>query len=188
MFNYLIDDSGVLTGPVEFPLVPGIGVQRPSNAVALSIELSPAPEGFAWAYDNGSLQQKVDCRGDVYSTETGMRETWNALGELPEGFTQLPWPGGFHIWADNAWQIDEQAQLADHKRVALIKRDALLRDAVLRIAPLQYAEDIGDASPEEQLQLLEWKLYSVELNRIEKQSGFPSLITWPVAPGAAANT
>ena len=33
--------------------------------------------------------------------------------------------------------------------------------------------------------LIEWKLYSVELNRIEKQVGFPDEITWPVAPGAA---
>ena len=185
MFNYLIDDSGALTGPVEFPLVPGIGLQLPSNAVTLNLELSPAREGFAWAYDNGSLQQRVDCRGDVFRTDTGQRETWTALGELPQGFTRLPWPGGFHAWVDNAWQLDEAAQLADHKRLALVRRDALLRDAVLRIAPLQYAEDIGDASHEEQLQLLEWKLYSVELNRIEKQAGFPGEVTWPAVPGAS---
>lgn len=185
MFNYLIDDSGALTGPVEFPLVPGIGLQLPSNAVTLSIELSPAPSGFAWAYVNGSLQQQADYRGDVYRTDTGMRQTWTALGELPEGFTSLPWPGGFHAWVDNAWQVDDVAQLADRKRVVLAQRDVLLRDAVLRIAPLQYAEEIGDANHDEQLLLIEWKLYSVELNRIEKQVGFPDEITWPVAPGAA---
>jgi hypothetical protein len=184
MFNYLIDDSGALTGPVEFPLVPGIGVQLPGNAVTLSIELSAAPNGYAWAYDNGSLQQKLDFRGDVYHTDTGIRETWIALGDLPEGFTTQPWPGGFHSWVDNAWQLDTAAQSADLKRIALTRRDTLLRDAVLRIAPLQYAEDIGDASHEEQLQLLEWKLYSVELNRLEKQSGFPEEITWPAVPGA----
>ncbi|MBP5945074.1 MULTISPECIES: tail fiber assembly protein [Pseudomonas] len=185
MFNYLIDDSGALTGPVEFPLVPGIGVQLPSNAVTLSIELSPAPSGYAWAYDNGSLQQKLDLRGDVYRTNTGIREVWTALGDIPEGFTKLPWPGGFHAWVDNAWQIDQAAQLADLKRVVLVKRDTLLREAVLRIAPLQYAEDIGDASHDEQLLLLEWKLYSVELNRIEKQPGFPQEVSWPVIPGAS---
>jgi hypothetical protein len=78
--------------------------------------------------------------------------------------------------------LDDQARLADVRNQVFTKRDALLRDAVLRIAPLQYAEDIGDASHEEQLQLLEWKLYSVELNRIEQQAGFPSEITWPVVP------
>jgi hypothetical protein len=110
------------------------------------------------------------------------------LGELPETFTTQPWPGDFHVWRDNAWQLDEQAQLADARQQTLQARDALLREAVLRIAPLQYAEDIGDASHEEQLQLLEWKLYSVELNRIEKQPGFPAQITWPIVPGTIANT
>lgn len=184
MFNYLIDDSGALVGPVEFQPVPGLGLQLPSNAVTLSIELAPAPEGFAWAYDNGSLQQRVDCRGDVYRTDTGIRQTWTRLGELPEGFTQLPWPGGFHAWVENTWQVDEAAQLADLKRVVLAQRDALLRDAVLRIAPLQYAEDIGDADHNEQLLLIEWKLYSVELNRLDKQSGFPHEFIWPAVPGA----
>lgn len=187
MFNYLIDDSGALTGPVEFPVVPGIGVQLPSNAVTLSIELSPSPEGFAWAYVNGALQQQADFRGDVYRTDTCIRETWTGLGALPEGYTTQPWPGGFHVWIDGRWQVNEEARLADVKKMALSRRDALLRDAVLRIAPLQYAEDIGDASHEEQLQLLEWKLYSVELNRIEKQAGFPNEINWPASPGISLN-
>jgi hypothetical protein len=54
----------------------------------------------------------------------------------------------------------------------------------LRIAPLQYAEDIGDASHDEQLALMEWKLYSVELSRIEQQASFPTEIVWPRAPGS----
>ena len=184
MFNYLIDDSGALSGPVEFPVVPGIGMQLPGNAVTLSIELSPPPGGFAWAYVKGALQQQADFRGDVYRTDTGLRETWTTLGELPEGFTTQPWPGGFHMWINNTWQVDEAARLTDLKKVVLAQRDALLRDVVLRIAPLQYAEDIGDANHEEQLQLLEWKLYGVELNRIEQQAGFPSEISWPVVPGS----
>ena len=52
----------------------------------------------------------------------------------------------------------------------------------------QYAEDIGDASHDEQLRLLEWKLYSVELNRIEKLPGFPEQITWPIAPGTTVDS
>lgn len=184
MFNYLIDDSGALFGPVEFPIVPGVGVQLPSNAVTLSIELSPPPDGFAWAYVKGALQQQADFRGDVYRTDTGLRETWTTLGELPEGFTTQPWPGGFHMWIDNTWKVDEAARLADLKKVVFAQRDALLRDAILRIAPLQYAEDIGDASHEEQLQLLEWKLYSVELNRLEQQANFPAEIDWPQVPAS----
>ena len=47
------------------------------------------------------------------------------------------------------------------------------------------AANFRDADHDEQLLLIEWKLYSVELNRIEKQPGFPDDITWPIAPGTA---
>ncbi|MFJ4197538.1 tail fiber assembly protein [Pseudomonas sp. NPDC089534] len=186
MYNYLIDRSGALIGPVEFTPVPGLGVQLPDNAVTLNLELSPAPNGFAWAHINGALQQQPDFRGDVYRTETGTRETWTALGALPEGYTTLPWPGGFHVWDDGAWRIDDEARLVDLAKTTLTRRDTLLRDAVLRIAPLQYAVDIGDASAEEQQRLLDWKRYSVALNRIDRQAGFPDGIDWPAMPGTSS--
>jgi len=183
MFNYLIDNSGALFGPVEFPIVPGIGIQLPSNAVTLGIELSPAPATHTWAFIEGALQLQADYRGDVYRTDNGFRETRIELGDLPEGYTTHARPSAYHRWFNCAWEFDERAELADLERQALKSRDALLRDAVLRIAPLQYAEDIGDASHDEQLALLEWKLYSVELNRIEQVAGFPVDIVWPLVPG-----
>ncbi|WP_433899121.1 tail fiber assembly protein [Pseudomonas sp. PSE1(2024)] len=188
MFNYLFDGAGVLSGPVEFFVTPGIGIQLPGNAVELSFEL-PAPEsGRTWALINGVPREVIDRRGPVFRKDGGGQQIWSELGELPETLTTQPWPGEFHVWRDNAWQLDEQARLHSVSQQILEERDTLLRDAVLRIAPLQYAEDIGDASHEEQLQLLEWKLYSVELNRIEKQAGFPEEITWPVVPGTTLNT
>lgn len=81
---------------------------------------------------------------------------------------------------------DQALQLADLKREALAKRDELLREAVQNISPFQYAEDIGDASDQEQSALMEWKRYSVELNRIQHQAGFPIDINWPVMPEPAA--
>lgn len=186
MFNYLIDDSGALVGPVEFPIVPGIGVQLPSNAITLGIELSKAPIAQTWAFVEGALQLKADYRGDVYRTDTGFRETWAELGNLPQGYTTQVCPGAYHRWVKDAWVLDEKAHLADLERQVLTKRDTLLRDAVGRIAPLQYAEDIGDATHDEQLALMEWKLYSVELNRVERQVSFPIEINWPMAPGSTA--
>ncbi|RON43944.1 phage tail protein [Pseudomonas frederiksbergensis] len=186
MFNYLIDDSGALAGPVEFPVVPGIGVQLPSNAITLGIELSKAPVAHTWAFVEDALQLKADCRGDVYRTDTGFRETWVELGDLPQGYTTQVWPGTYYRWVNEAWALDEKAHLADLEHQALTKRDTLLRDAVVRIAPLQYAEDIGDASHDEQLALMEWKLYSVELNRIERQTDFPTEVVWPPVPGTVA--
>ncbi|MBK5416859.1 tail fiber assembly protein [Pseudomonas sp. TH31] len=186
MFNYLFDNSGVLSGPVEFFVTPGIGIQLPANAVELSYEL-PLPEhGRTWALVNNVPREVIDRRGPVYRKAGGGQQIWSELGELPEDFTAEPWPGDYYVWRDNAWALDDVARLADIKAQALAKRDRLLSGAVLRIAPLQYAEDIGDASHDEQLALLEWKLYSVELNRLEQQTGFPNEINWPVVPGSSA--
>ncbi|MBV7511008.1 MULTISPECIES: tail fiber assembly protein [unclassified Pseudomonas] len=184
MFNYLIDNSGALSGPVEFFVTPGIGIQLPSNAVELSFELPPPESGRTWALVNNVPREVIDRRGLVYRKEGGAQQMWGELGELPETFTTAPWPGEFYVWRDNAWEFDDQARLADTRNQVLTKRDALLRDAVLRIAPLQYAEDIGDATHDEQLALMEWKLYSVELNRLERQVTFPAEIHWPQVPGS----
>ncbi|RMW05017.1 hypothetical protein ALP03_04071 [Pseudomonas amygdali pv. tabaci] len=36
MPTYLIDDSNALIGPVELPVIPGLGEQVPGNAVSLA--------------------------------------------------------------------------------------------------------------------------------------------------------
>lgn len=64
----------------------------------------------------------------------------------------------------------------------LVERDRLLALAAMRIAPLQYAVDIDIASTEEKATLLLWKKYSIEVNRISLQEGFPEDITWPTQP------
>ncbi|MGF6220300.1 tail fiber assembly protein [Pseudomonas frederiksbergensis] len=184
MFNYIFDSSGALSGPVEFPVTPGIGIQLPSNAVELSFELPPAESGRAWALVNNVPREVIDRRGLVYRKEGGDQQLWSEFGELPEIFTTEPWPGDYYVWSDNGWELDDVARLSDIRVQALAKRDTLLRDAVFRIAPLQYAEDIGDTYHDEQLALMEWKLYSVELNRIEQQTSFPTEIAWPLVPGS----
>lgn len=62
------------------------------------------------------------------------------------------------------------------------RRDELLAEAALRIAPLQDAVDLGEATDGEQAALAAWKQYRVALNRIEQQDGFPANINWPSAP------
>lgn len=69
---------------------------------------------------------------------------------------------------------------------AATERDRLLAQAAIRIAPLQYAIDLGKATPEETALLNEWKLYCVDLGRVELQEKYPQLINWPSTPGAAA--
>lgn len=62
------------------------------------------------------------------------------------------------------------------------QRDSLLTVAALRIAPLQYAVDLNTATDAETKNLMTWKQYSVDINRVSEQTGFPLTIAWPVQP------
>ncbi|UXZ25423.1 tail fiber assembly protein [Pseudomonas sp. YeP6b] len=64
----------------------------------------------------------------------------------------------------------------------LQRRDELLQVAAIRIAPLLDAQELGAATDDEVARLRAWKLYRIELNRVDKQSGFPASLDWPVAP------
>lgn len=180
MFHYLVDDSGVLNGPVELFVTPGLGVQLPSNAVELADELAEPESGFTWAWVNGAPQALRDRRGTVFQTQTGESTTWEQLGELPDGFTDKPWPGQYYVWLDGDWQLDQSAKEAAELASILKERDNRLREAAMRIAPLQYAVDLGDATQQEQSALQDWKRYCVALNRIEQQAGYPLEVEWPV--------
>lgn len=65
---------------------------------------------------------------------------------------------------------------------ALADRDNLLATAALRIAPLQDAVDLDEATPEDVANLKLWKQYRIALNRLEQQTAYPTTINWPVAP------
>lgn len=65
---------------------------------------------------------------------------------------------------------------------ALAQRDQLLITAAIRIAPLQDAVDLDDATAAEEKLLKQWKQYRVALNRLDQQAGFPRVIQWPNEP------
>lgn len=69
-------------------------------------------------------------------------------------------------------------------QMARDKRDQLLGEAAIRIAPLQDAVDIGEATDAETALLKSWKQYRVALNRIDQQEGYPSTISWPTVPAS----
>ncbi len=185
MPEYLVSPAGALIGPVVFPVVPGLGVQLPANAVELPSELSPPEKGFAWAWVDGAPQLLPDYRGQVFQIHSGAASTWERLGNLPEGLTTQPRPDPYHVWLDDRWQLDREARESATLEQLLLERDNRLREAATRLAPLQYAVDLGEASTEEKNALLDWKRYCIALNRIEQQPGYPSEIEWPVlAPSA----
>lgn len=68
------------------------------------------------------------------------------------------------------------------KEEASAQRDNLLALAGLRIAPLQDAADLEDASDEEMANLKLWKQYRIAVNRTSSQPGYPQDIQWPEQP------
>lgn len=62
------------------------------------------------------------------------------------------------------------------------ERDRLLGIAALRIAPLQDATDLDDATAADAANLKLWKQYRVAVNRVSSQTGFPVTIDWPLQP------
>lgn len=68
------------------------------------------------------------------------------------------------------------------EQVTSATKDELMRSAALKIAPLQYAVDLKIQTPSELNLLKAWKEYSVALNRVQDQSGFPESVVWPETP------
>jgi len=85
--------------------------------------------------------------------------------------------------AIRAEQALAQAPTAEQLlKSAIDRRDELLSAATLRIYPLQDAFDLGENTEEEAASLNLWKQYRIAVNRISRQPGFPSPITWPEQP------
>ena len=139
MHIYIADNAGVLTGPVELPVIPGLGIQVPSNAIQLAAKLANPAVGKVWALMDGQPQQLVDHRGTVYRTSTGEAEQHNALGELPEGLTTEARPSADHLWLGNAWAFDAALQASN--RLALSAQLCQSVDAAADAARAKVAGD-----------------------------------------------
>lgn len=103
-----------------------------------------------------------------------------------EQFRLNPPPVGQIVGADDngmpCWIDSPPKTVEELSTEASATIDGLLRMAAIRIAPLQDAVDIGEATTAEEQQLLAWKKYRVALNRITEQQGFPTAIEWPDVP------
>lgn len=87
-------------------------------------------------------------------------------------------PSPMHRPEAGGWVLDLNMVVTNVRA----ERDRLLRDAQFKIAPLQDAVDLGGASEAEAVLLRQWKLYRVDLIRLEQQAGFPLTVKWPPAP------
>lgn len=110
---------------------------------------------------------------EISSDEHSSAIEWQSAGGVIAG-----------VSADGVMILEESPPATGEQLagIAINERRALLSEAALRIAPLQDAVDLEDATDVERSSLLAWKRYRVELNRIEHQSGYPHTIDWPDKP------
>ena len=86
------------------------------------------------------------------------------------------------------WSQLETAEQIAAKEKETAAKSAQAKIASLRltadgmIGALQDAVDLGEAAPEEEAKLLEWKRYRIALIRVPNQPGYPLEITWPAVP------
>ncbi|EBR4477538.1 tail fiber assembly protein, partial [Salmonella enterica] len=119
-----------------------------------------------------------DHRGQtVYRTDTGEAVWISELGPLPENVTTISPDGQYEKWDGTKWVKDEEAEKAAQLRQAEETKSRLLQMASEKIAPLQDAVDLDEATDKEKASLLAWKKYRVQVNRVD------TLIpTWPGMP------
>jgi len=106
-----------------------------------------------------------------------------------EEFEYLLPPGCEMIGEEEAQSLSKEIQNAanaitpeDEKRRVEARKDQLLAQAALRVAPLQDAVDLGSSTQEDVNLLKLWKEYRVSVDRVDRQEGYPSLIEWPKEP------
>lgn len=129
----------------------------------------------------------TDHRGaTVYDTETGEPRQWLALGELPDGYTLQAPKTEFDTWQDEKWVPDEAAIAEAARRVAYRKQQQANQYATGRISTLQDAVDLDMASEAETAALKAWKVYRVELSRLDITTNAPADDDWPSSPNDEA--
>ncbi|MER2297616.1 MAG: tail fiber assembly protein [Pseudomonas sp.] len=137
--------------------------------------------------DNNGWELVADHRGaTVYTTDTGEPRQWLALGDLPEGYTLQAPSTEFDKWEGEQWVPDEAA-IAEAARIAAYRTQSLASQfATARINTLQDAVDLDMATEAEAAALTAWKVYRVELSRMDITSTAPADDDWPASPNDEA--
>lgn len=168
------------------PLEPGVWA-LPGHSYLIE---PPAVEpGFAALLNREAdgWVQVADHRGaTVYSTDTGEPRQWQALGDLPEGYTLQAPETPFDTWEDDKWVPDEAAIAEAARREAYRKQQLANQYATGRISILQDAVDLEMASQAETEALKAWKVYRIELGRLDVTNTAPAENDWPASPNDAA--
>lgn len=150
----------------------------------------PAPKpGFAALINRNADGWEVvaDHRGaTVYTTDTGEPRQWQALGDLPEGYTLQAPETEFDAWEGDKWVVDEPARAEVLRSVAYRKQALANQFATGRINTLQDAVDLDMATEDEAAALPAWKAYRVRLSRLDISTAAPAADDWPASPNDEA--
>ncbi|MCI4217761.1 tail fiber assembly protein [Dickeya dianthicola] len=160
-----------------------VGTGLPADSYADAPDLPPAGQALRRRVDGEEWEHVPDYRGKTaYRTADGKPQTVTALGELPDDLTLLVPATAFDTWDGKTWVTDVAAQHAAEVAAAQQEQAARKATATARITELGYAADLGMATEAEQTALTAWKIYLVQLSRID--TGAAPDIDWPAVPSA----
>lgn len=186
-----LDHRGFFVGPVmadASPLEPGVYL-IPGNAVEIAPPSPVQPGRLYMPADSGGWDSVEDLRAvALYRTRDGQPyqfgavhdgQEYDGIGPYPEWLTLSPRPNEWSIWTGTAWEEDAQLFAAATKRQRAETKTSLLIAAGEVITPLQDAEDLGIATEDERARLQRWKLYRIELTRVNPAD---HEMPWPDTP------
>lgn len=129
-----------------------------------------------------------DYRGQTaYHKQTRQQIIIDELGPIREILTTTPPTSPFDVWNEQSqeWIKDVTQEELWLIQQAQSQRQALMSEASQEIAVLVDALDpaiIGDPNDTDQVKLIAWKTYRVELSKIDQQPTYPGSIAWPAKP------
>ncbi|EJX8282067.1 tail fiber assembly protein [Salmonella enterica] len=178
IFN-LRSDTNEFIGAGDAYIPPHTGL--PANCTDIAPPDIPASHIAIFDAETGTWSLHEDHRGEtVYDTTTGNQVYISAPGPLPENVTSVSPDGEYQKWDGKAWVKDEAAETAASLREAEGTKSRLLQMASEKIAPLQDAVDLDEATDKEKASLLAWRKYRVQVNRVDTLKP-----VWPEKPASS---
>ncbi|HAD9339604.1 TPA_asm: tail fiber assembly protein [Salmonella enterica] len=178
IFN-LRSDTNEFIGAGDAYIPPHTGL--PANCTDIAPPDIPASHIAIFDAETGTWSLHEDHRGEtVYDTTTGNQVYISAPSPLPENVTSVSPDGEYQKWDGKAWVKDEAAETAARLREAEGTKSRLLQMASEKIAPLQDAVDLDEATDKEKASLLAWRKYRVQVNRVDTLKP-----VWPEKPASS---
>ncbi|EAM6056337.1 tail fiber assembly protein [Salmonella enterica] len=174
----LRSDTNEFIGAGDAYIPPHTGL--PANCTDIAPPDIPASHIAIFDVGTETWSLHEDHRGEaVYDTTTGNQVYISAPGPLPENVTSVSPGGEYQKWDSKTkvWVNDEAAEAAARLREAEGTKNRLLQIASEKIAPLQDAVDLDEATDKEKASLLAWRKYRVQVNRVDTLNP-----DWPEQP------